>query len=188
VFYNAATIGNGPIATFRLSEASFEGVYLGNPGWSPNTQLVYASVASALGGSIEQPGMVAIDVSTCTPAIAWSAAFGPDSFSLGDTPPRTAPTVTAGGVVFLGAPLGSNDGALWAIDASSGAILNGGQPILTTPERIRMAPVVSGNWLWLFDNDGDLYAMTLDSKVRAIPNRTMFEHRPKTSAYRRFRL
>jgi outer membrane protein assembly factor BamB len=187
VFYNAATIGNGPIATFKLSEASYDGAYLGNPGWSPNTQLVYASVSSALGGSLEQPGMVAIDLSTCTPAIAWSAAFGPDSFSLDDTPPRTAPTVTAGGVVFLGAPLGSNGGALWAIDASSGAILNGGQPILTTPERLRMAPVVSGNWLWLFDNGGDLYAMTLDANVRAIRNDTMVEHRPKRSSYRRFR-
>jgi outer membrane protein assembly factor BamB len=131
--------------------------------------------------------MVAIDLSTCTPAIAWSAAFGPDSFSLDDTPPRTAPTVTAGGVVFLGAPAGASGGALWAIDASSGAILNNGQPILTTPNRIRMAPVVSGDWLWLFDNGGDLYGMTLDASVPAVRNRTMDE-RPKRSTYRRVRL
>jgi hypothetical protein len=187
IFYNTAAIVAGPIATLRFSEASYEAAYLGNPGWSPNTQLVYASVSSALGGSLEQPGMVAIDVSTCKPAIAWSAAFGPDSFSLDDTPPRTAPTVTAGGVVFLGAPQGSTGGALWAIDASSGAILNGGQPVLTTPGRIRMAPVVSGNWLWLFDNGGDLYGMTLDANVPAIPNRTLAENRPNRSAYRRFR-
>jgi outer membrane protein assembly factor BamB len=186
IFYNTATIADGPVATFQLSEASYEAAYLGNPGWSPNTQLIYASVSSALGGSIEPPGLVAFDVSTCTPVKAWNAAFGPDSFSLDDTPPRTAPTVTAGGVVFLGAPSGASGGALWAIDASSGAILNNGQPILTTPDRIRMAPVVSGNWLWLFDNGGDLYGMTLDADVPAIRNRTIYD-RPKQSGYRRFR-
>jgi len=189
IFYNAATIDNGPIATFTLSESSYEAAYLGNPGWSPNTQLVYAAVSSALGGSLEPPGLVAVDISTCTPAIAWSAAFGPDSFSLDDTPPRTAPTVTAGGVVFLGAPQGDNGGALWAVDASSGAILNGGQPVLETRDRIRMAPVISGNWLWLFDNGGDLYGMTLDANVPAVRNGTLAEsrsNRPDRSAYRRF--
>jgi hypothetical protein len=49
-------------------------------------------------------------------------------------------------------------------------VLSGGAPILETASAIRMAPVISGNRLWLLDNDGDLYGMTLDPNIPAVAN------------------
>jgi hypothetical protein len=90
------------------------------------------------------------------------------------------PTVTAGGVVFVGTPCeldnnggctgtsGKYGGALWALDASSGALLNGGNPIITTASQIRMGPVVDGDWVYVFDNNSDFYALTIDPNFQAI--------------------
>jgi hypothetical protein len=143
--------------------------------------LLYAAVASAQDGSLEPPGMVAFQFS-CASSILWASQFGPDSFAYpSGARPRSAPTVTAGGVVFMGTPCtnngsggcgtpisGATNGALWAVDASTGAVLGGGNPVLITTNQIRMAPSADGLWLWVYDNSGNLYGMTVDPNVKAI--------------------
>jgi hypothetical protein len=59
-------------------------------------------------------------------------------------------------------------GALWAIDASTGAVLGSGNPVLMTPDHIRMAPSADGLWVWVFDNSGNLYGLTVDPNVKAV--------------------
>ena len=129
--------------SYQLSEPSGLADYIGNPGYSPGTGLLYAAVASSQDGSLEPPGMVAFQFPSCSSSILWHARFGPDSFAYesAGAEPRSAPTVTAGGVVFMGTPCTSNgsggcgtpgalNGALWAIDASTGTVLGGGNPVL----------------------------------------------------------
>ena len=169
--------------SFLLSEPSGLADYMGNPGFSPNTNLLYAAVASSGDGSLEPPGMVAFQF-TCAPSILWHTAFGPDSFAYESSGarPRSAPTVTAGGVVFMGTPCtisGSTcgtpvpnpDGALWALDASSGALLGGGNPVLLAGDEIRMAPSADGLWVYVYDQSGNLYGLTVDPSVPAIARR-----------------
>jgi hypothetical protein len=169
------------LVSYQLSEPSPLANYIGNPAYSPLTGLLYAAVASSQDGSIEPPGMVAIHFPSCSPSILWNTSFGPDSFSyqsLGARP-RSAPTVTAGGVVFMGTPCTSNgsgacgtpgasNGAVWALNASNGQLLGGGNPVLVTGDHVRMAPTVDGLWLWVFDNSGNLYGMTIDPSVPTI--------------------
>ncbi len=161
VIYNAA-LNSAPIATFQLSQNTYFANYIGNPGYSPTTGLLYAADASST-NTLYPPGMVAIAHSPgCSSfSVAWHTAFGPDSYSFaGQDVPRSAPTVTAGGVVLMGTPStakGNPGGALWALDATTGAILKGGVPLLQTAGTIRMAPVVDGNWLWVIDQKGHLY-------------------------------
>jgi hypothetical protein len=172
--------------SFLLSEPSGLADYMGNPGFSPNTNLLYAAVASSGDGSLEPPGMVAFQF-TCAPSILWHTAFGPDSFAYESSGarPRSAPTVTAGGVVFMGTPCTSNsnggcgspgiaNGAVWAVDATTGALLGGGNPLLVTPDSVLMAPTVDGQWVYVLDNSGNLYALTIDPsipKIAAKPGR-----------------
>jgi hypothetical protein len=170
--------------SYTLSMPNGIADYIGNPGYSPDTGLLYAAVASSQGGSLEPPGMVALQFSGCNSSILWHTAFGPDSFSYESigAVPRSAPTVTAGGVVFMGTPCtpsgsgcgapGALSGAVWALDASTGAVLNGGNPVLFTPDHIRMAPTADGLWLWVYDNSGNLYGLTVDSSVPTIQKRT----------------
>jgi hypothetical protein len=171
-------------AQYQLSEPSGVADYLGNPGYSPSTGLLYAAVSSGQ-GTLEPPGMVAIQFSACGSSILWSSQFGPDSFSYesNGSRPRSSPTVTAGGVAFLGTPCtvsGSTcgaatsanpTGALWAIDASTGAVLGSGNPVLMTPDHIRMPAVADGLWVWVMDNSGNLYGLTVDPSVPAIQKR-----------------
>jgi hypothetical protein len=172
--------------SYQLSEPSGTAAYVGNPGYSPGTGLLYAAVASSQEGSLEPPGMVALAFSSCSSSILWHAQFGPDSFSYisygGGAWPRSAPTVTAGGVAFMGTPCTSNgsggcgtpgapSGALWAVDASTGAVLGAGNPVLLTPDNIRMAPSADGFWLWVMDDSGNLYGLTVDPSVKAIAQR-----------------
>jgi len=171
--------------SYQLSEPSGLADYIGNPGYSPSTGLLYAAVASNQEGSLEPPGMVALQFSGCSSSILWNSQFGPDSFSYESdgARPRSAPTVTAGGVVFMGTPCtvsGSTcgaatsanpSGALWAIDASTGAVLGSGNPVLMTPDHIRMAAVADGLWVWVVDNSGNLYGLTVDPSVPAIQKR-----------------
>jgi hypothetical protein len=65
-------------------------------------------------------------------------------------------------------PSATVGGAIWALDAATGAVLNGGNPLLTTPAVIRMPPTIDGNWLFVIDNGGDMYGLTLDPSVRAV--------------------
>jgi hypothetical protein len=184
IIYDTQAISqpSAPLARFQFSVSSSEAAYIGNPGYSPVTGLLYATVNSQQGGSIRPPGLVAIDASGCgAPSIVWSAQFGPDSFAYGANP-RSAPTATFGGVVLVGtpctpmsdgtcgAPGGASGGAVWAIDARLGTVLNGGKPILTTGAHVRMAPVVDGDWIWVLDNGGDLYGLTIDPNYKAIAN------------------
>jgi hypothetical protein len=66
------------------------------------------------------------------------------------------------------APPGTAGGALWAIDASTGNVLNNGDPIIITGSPIRMAPTIDGKWLFLLDNGGNLYGLTIDPSYPAI--------------------
>jgi outer membrane protein assembly factor BamB len=98
--------------------------------------------------------------------------------------------VSAGGIVLVGtickasgstcgattdakpliccAPPGTNGGALWALDATTGAVLNGGNPIIFTGGALRMPPTIDGDWIFVLDNSGNLYALTIDPSYPAI--------------------
>jgi hypothetical protein len=123
------------------------------------------------------PGLAAIG--NCGTTMIWHAQFGPDSSLYQDDNPRSAPTVTAGGVVFIGTPCtpngsggcgapGALGGALWAVNGNTGAVLNGGSPLVVTGDNIRMAPSADGDWVFLLDNSGNMYGFTIDSNYKAI--------------------
>jgi hypothetical protein len=164
--------------TFALSVPSGTAYYMGNPAYSPNTGYLYAAITSAgNGSSMLPPGLAAIG--GCGSSIVWHAQFGPDSAAFSGDNPRSAPTVTAGGVVFMGTPCTTNgsggcgaggavSGALWAVDGASGSVLNGGKPVLITGDNIRMAPSADGLWLYLIDASGNLSALTVDPTVKAV--------------------
>lgn len=167
-----------PVAGYKFTDSSFHGSNMGNPAFSPLTGFYYAAVASsAAGGVAPAPGMVAISTCNATSAIVWSTAFGPDSVVAGA--PRSEVTVTAGGVVFVGTPCeldssngctgttGNYGGALWALDAVTGTLLNGGNPIVTTPSQIRMGAVADADWVYVIDQEGHFYGLTVDPSVPA---------------------
>lgn len=62
-------------------------------------------------------------------------------------------------------PAGTGGGAVWALDASTGAVLNGGTPVIVTAATLRVPPTIDGNWLFVMDNQGDFYGLTLDPTV-----------------------
>jgi hypothetical protein len=180
--YDTTNARTGPIGAYKFTTSSYGGTNLGNPAFSPLTGLYYAAVASGVSGGVTgAPGMIALQTCDAQSSVVWTTSFGPDSATA--KAPRSMPTVTAGGVVFVGTPClrdgtggctgttGNYGGALWALDASSGALLNGGNPILTTPSQIRMGPVVDGDWVYLFDNTGHLYGLTIDGSFPAIADR-----------------
>jgi hypothetical protein len=124
-----------------------------------------------------------VAVAPCSPYnIVWSSAFGPDAYgSQGGGYPRSAPTVTAGNLVLMGTACepdtggtcGGSDssnvgGAVWLLDATTGTVVNGGVPLVRTPNDVRMAPVVDGNWVYVLDNGGNLYGFTLDPRIAAV--------------------
>jgi hypothetical protein len=177
---NDTTNLNPPVATYAFSTPSGYPYYIGNPGYSPSTGLLYAPISSAgAGSSMQPPGIAAIG--NCGQSIVWSDQFGPDSAAYGQSAtPRSPPTVTSGGVVFMGTPCTPNSsntgcaspgstiaGALWAVDANTGTVLNGSNPLVVTADRIWMPPTVDGDWMWLVDNSGNLYAFTIDTSVPA---------------------
>jgi hypothetical protein len=164
----------GSGVSYAFSEPSAGANYIGNPGYSPVTGLLYAAINSGT-DSMYPPGLAAI--TSCGQSVMWHAQFGPDSFSYPNDNPRSAPTVTAGGVVFIGTsctPSGSScgtpgtlQGAVWAVDATTGTVLNGANPVLITGDTIRMAPTVDGKWMWVCDQSGNLYALTIDPSVQS---------------------
>jgi hypothetical protein len=203
--YDTYTINNGPIAQYQLSPSSYADGFLGGPGYSPVTGLLYEPVPSS-NNSLYPPGMIAISPGCGSPSVAWNASFGPDSYAPGDNLnpgiSRSLPAASAGGVVFVGtictwngtaceattesttisrgtprkpliccAPKGTSGGALWAIDASTGTVLNGGVPLIITSGPIRMAPTIDGNWLYVLDNNGDMYGLTIDLSFPAIASK-----------------
>jgi hypothetical protein len=171
------TAGLGEVTSYKLSIPSPGALYIGNPGFSPTTGYLYAAITSAgNGSSMLPPGLAAIG--SCGQSMMWHAQFGPDSAAYQGENPRSAPTVTAGGVVFMGTPCtpsgsgcgaaGAVSGALWAIDATTGSVLGGGNPVLITGDNIRMAPSADGLWLWVLDDSGNLSALTVDPTVKGI--------------------
>jgi hypothetical protein len=185
--YDAHAISNGPVASFALSESNYSAAYMGNAAFSPATGYLYADVSSAMQGGLFAPGMLAID--PCSGSAAWHAAFGPDSFATADIEPRSPAAPSAGGVVFVGTPCrrdanngcngtGNQGGAVWALDALTGTVLGGGLPILFTGDHIRMPPTIDGAWLFVLDESGDLYGLTLDPSYATIPNRITRARRP----------
>jgi outer membrane protein assembly factor BamB len=66
------------------------------------------------------------------------------------------------------APAGSEGGAVWALNASTGTVLNNGLPIITTAGPIRVPPTIDGNWIFVLDNNGDMYGLTIDPSYAAI--------------------
>jgi hypothetical protein len=171
--YDTNGLANPPLTSITVAPESGDAQNITNPSYSPKTNLLYVSITDTgtvyAGG---QPGMVAISFSGCTPSVAWSGtAFGVSSFSNGAD--RSAPTVTSGGVVLGWAPIDSSGtGGLFALDASSGALLNGGKPIFTANGPARMGAVVDGDWIWLSDSGGDIYGMTTDSSVPTLSSRS----------------
>lgn len=170
----------GVTQTFALSVPTSDGDFIGNPGYSPTTGYVYSPIpTSGPGSAMYPPGLAAIG--NCGSSIAWTAQFGPDSAAYRGTA-RSGPTVTAGGVVFVGTPCtndgkggcgapGVRNGALWAVDAAKGIVLGGGKPLVITADKIRMAPSADGSWLWLLDSSGNLYGLTVDPSIRAVASK-----------------
>jgi hypothetical protein len=169
------------VDTYQLSIPSGNAFYIGNPAYSPALGYLFAPISSSgTGGAILPPGLAAIG--PCGNTMVWHDQFGPDSsqYTTGDDP-RSVPAVTAGGVVFVGTPCtpnagntncttpsGSAQGALWAINASTGTVLNGGNPIVITGDNIRMAATTDADWVWVFDTSGNLYGYTIDPSVPAV--------------------
>lgn len=184
ITYDSQTFGgsNGPVDRTRISPSTANAPYLGNPGFSPVTGMIYAPVETSAAG-IAAPGMIAFATTGCNGTTrlikAWQASFGPDSFNFLSGTPRSGVSVTAGGVVFVGTPcnadgsggclasLSTPGGAVWALDATTGLVLNGGKPIVITGDIIRMPPVIDGNWVFITDNSANLYAFTTDASVPA---------------------
>jgi len=176
VINNAQNVNE--VSSFAFSVPNGAAYYIGNPAYSPNTGLLYAAIASSgAGSSLLPPGLAAIG--SCGTSIAWHAQFGPDSTSFSGENPRSAPTVTAGGVVFIGTPCtsiggggcgsgGAANGAVWAVDATTGSVLNGGKPVLVTADSIRMAPSADGLWVFVLDGSGNFYGLTVDPSVQAV--------------------
>ncbi|HEY6235469.1 MAG TPA: hypothetical protein VIW69_10240, partial [Candidatus Elarobacter sp.] len=188
IVYDTANVGAGPIARYRTSPSTSEGVDLSSPAWSPLTGLLYVTVATNAGGSIDPAGIIALRPTGCNGAtafsVAWHTAFGPDSFTGSNIVVRSSPTVTAGGVLLVGTPCtpdGSGGcqtiigaqfgGALWALDARDGTILNGGKPVLLTADHIRAPATVDGKWVYVTDVSADLYGLTLDPAFKAIQSK-----------------
>ena len=165
--YNESRIANGPAAQYQLSPLTSDAndAYLGDPAYSPGTGYVYAPVASSVSPTLFAPGLIAVNPSCGSPYVAWHAAFGSDSSA--SNIPRSVPAASAGGVVFAGSASGSGS-ALWAINASTGTVLNGGVPILQTSGPLRVPPTIDGNWIYVLDNNGDMYGLTIDPSYKAI--------------------
>ena len=195
IVYDTARIGSGPIARYRTSPSTSEGVDLSSPAYSPVTGLLYVNVATSAGGTIDPAGIIALRPTGCNSAttfsVAWHTAFGPDSFTGSNIVVRSSPTVTAGGVLLVGTPctpdggggcqitIGAQfGGALWALDAGSGTILNAGKPVLLTGDHIRAPATVDGKWVFVTDAGAELYGLTLDPAYKAIQakQRNMVRH------------
>jgi hypothetical protein len=159
--YNESSLSNGPVMQYQMGPPSGTDYFIGDPAYSQATGLIYSDVAQSTEPSLFSPGMVAISPGCGNPSVVWTAAFG--SFS---DAPRSVPAVSAGGVVFAGA-----GGTVWALNASTGAILNGGAPFLHTGGAMRMPVTIDGNWVFIIDNNGNLYGYTTDSRFPAIKAR-----------------
>ena len=166
--FNETTINSGPIAQYSMAPSDYSDSALGGPAYSPATGLLYANVSSSTAPSLFAPGLIAINAGCGTPSVTWRAAFGPDSTAAAIQ--RGMPAPSAGGILLAETAQGpaSSSGSLWAINASTGSVLNGGVPLFQTSGNLRMAPTIDGNWIFVLDNNGNLYGLTIDPKYKAI--------------------
>jgi hypothetical protein len=156
--YDETAIAKGPVAQFQMGVPSGTAYFIGEPAYSPATGLVYSDVAASAAPSLFSPGLVAVKPGCGTPSVVWKAAFGNASDA-----PRGVPAASAGGVLFAGAGT-----TLWALNASTGTILNGGQPFLRTGGGMRMPVTIDGNWVFVIDNNGNLYGLTTDTRFSTV--------------------
>jgi hypothetical protein len=47
-------------------------------------------------------------------------------------------------------------------------VLNGGKPLIYTSGPLRAPPPIDGNWVFVMDNNGVLYAFTIDPSYPAV--------------------
>jgi outer membrane protein assembly factor BamB len=163
--YNENSLGSGPVQQYQLATTNGDDAYLGSPAYSPATGLIYAAVATSASPTMLPSGLAAINPGCGSPSFAWNTAFGVDSNS--QATPRSVPAVSAGGVVLAGSVGAGGGGDLWALDASTGALLSG-TPILHTSSTLRVPATIDGKWVFVLDNAGDLYGLTTDPSVKAI--------------------
>ena len=198
--YDETQISAGPISQYQLSPSTFMDEFLGSPAYSPVTGLLYVATPSS-SNSLFPPGMIAISPGCGNSSVAWNSSFGPDTGTSGL--PRSAVSVSAGGVVFVAttcstgstgncasssssrtpsarvdattmrrqiccSPPSSAGGAVWAVDASTGIVLNGGSPLVYTSGAIRAPVMLDGSWLYVLDTSGNLYGLTIDSRYAAV--------------------
>jgi hypothetical protein len=156
--YTEATLANGPVAQYQMGPSGPDSSFIGEPAYSRATGLVYADVTASVAPSLFSPGLVAVNPGCGTPSVTWRAAFGSSTDA-----PRPVPAASAGGVVFAG-----SGSSVFELNASSGAILNGGAPFLNTSGQLRMPVTIDGSWVFVIDNSGDLYAFTIDPRFAAI--------------------
>ncbi len=156
--YDESSMSSGPVIQYQMGPSTAADTFIGDPAYSAATGLLYSDVAVSTAPSLFSPGMVAINPGCGNPSVAWRAAYGTSSDW-----PRSVPATSAGGVVFAGA-----GGSVWTLDASTGAILNGGAPLLNAGGQMRMPVTIDGNWVFILDNNGDLYGYTTDSRFPAI--------------------
>jgi hypothetical protein len=102
--YDTTNLAQGPLTSYQLAPSTYADGFLGGPAYSPVTGMLYVNVASS-SGSLYPPGMIAINpgcTTTAAPSVAWTSEFGPDSYPYGL--PRSVPSVSAGGVIFVASP------------------------------------------------------------------------------------
>jgi hypothetical protein len=156
--YDEASIATGPVAQYQMGPSSPNAYFIGEPAYSPATGLVYSDVAQSTAPSLFSPGLIAINPGCGSPSVTWQAGFGSSSDA-----PRGVPAASAGGVVFAG-----SGETLWELNASTGAILNGGAPFLRTSGQMRMPVTIDGDWVFVIDNSGDLYGFTTDARYPTV--------------------
>ncbi len=186
IIYDEQRISAGPLAEFQFAPSGYADGFLGVTAYSAATGLLYSVVASNQNPAFLAPGMVGVDPGCGSPQIAWHTSFGPDSTQ--DGIPRSVPAVSAGGVIFVATACDTSTfcgsvgtgGAVWELNASTGVILNGGEPIVHTPAPIRAPATIDGNWVYIVDLQGDLYGFTIDpnypkiaAKMRSVDRRTV---------------
>jgi len=101
-------------------------------------------------------GGVVIVATPCTPASGGGCTSTTTSSS------KLRATASSRRPAICCAPTGSNSGAVWAINASTGAVLNGGLPLFYTDAPVRAPPTVDGDWIYVLDFAGNLYGLTTD--------------------------
>jgi hypothetical protein len=198
--YDTTRIGSGPLAKYQLAPSTYADGFLGEPAFSSASGLLYVAVPSS-SGSLYPPGMIAINPGCGSPSVAWHSSFGPDSYPSGvprsvpavsaggvvfvGTPCSPDGNGSCSGSVTVAAarnaglrrpsiccaPAGPGDGALWALNAATGTVLNGGKPLIYTSGPLRVPPTIDGNWIFVLDNNGTMYGLTIDTSFPAIAAR-----------------